>query len=56
MKTLCTILIVILTIVLGRWIIIQKYWFFDITTSFYFMFLTGIFSYGVYKILEFFEE
>jgi hypothetical protein len=56
MKTLCTILIVILTVVLGRWIITLGGIDYKVLIKLYPMFVIGVFSYGVYKILESFEK
>ncbi len=58
MKTLCTILIIILTIVLGRWLITicesnaLNYFIW----TFYKIAILAVFSYGVYKILEEFDN
>lgn len=56
MKTFATILVVIFTVVLGRWIIDLKGFTFEFLMSIYSAAFIGVFSYGVYKILESFED
>lgn len=56
MKKLTTFLIVILTIVLGRWLITLNGFLGGLFMSLYSMFFIGVFSLGVYLILESFEE
>ena len=56
MKIFTTILVVILTIILGRWFITCEGLAFEVLTKLLSMFFIGIFSYGIYKILESFEE
>jgi hypothetical protein len=53
MKTLTTILIVILTIILGNFLILKDLWLLQRLFSCLFL---GVFSYGVYKILESFDN
>ena len=52
MKTFTTLLIVILTVVLGRWLITFDSFLGGLSMNLYSMFFIGVFSYGVYKILE----
>ena len=56
MKTFTTILIVILTIVLGNWIATLKGVQYEFTMPIFMFFFLGLFAYGVYKILEDFEN
>lgn len=56
MKTLTTILIVILTIILGRWFLTFEGIPLEIFMPIYSSVFIGVFSYGVYKILENFEK
>lgn len=56
MKELTTVLIVILTIVLGRWILTFEGLALKILMRIYSMFFVGVFGYGIYKILEYFEK
>ena len=57
MKTFTTILIVILTVVLGRWLTtteptVTR----EILMGIYSVAFITVFSYGIYKILEYFEK
>ena len=56
MKTLTTILIVILTIILGRWLLTFHGIPFEIFMPIYSAVFIGVFAYGVYKILESFDN
>lgn len=53
MKTFATILIVILTIILGRYLVSNSYY---ILLRMYSGIFILIFGYGVYKLLEYFED
>jgi len=53
MKTFTTILIVILTIILGNYLIRNN---FEILCRIYGSTFISVFGYGVYKILEYFEK
>lgn len=56
MKKLTVGLITILAVVLGRWILTLEGFPLNFLMVFYSATFMGIFSYGVYKILESFEE
>lgn len=53
MKTFMTILIVILTIILGNYLIKNN---FETLSRIFSIAFVSIFGYGVYKILEYFEK
>lgn len=53
MKTFTTILVVILTVILGGYLVNNNY---VILLRVYSVVFISIFSYGVYKLLEYFED
>lgn len=56
MKIFTTILVVILTIVLGRWFLTFDGLTLTILMRLFSMFFVGVFGYGIYKILGNFEN
>lgn len=57
MKKFTTILIVILTVVLGRWLTAtEPSMVREVFLSIYSATFITVFSYGIYKILEYFEK
>ena len=56
MKTFTTILIVILTTILGNWIITLKRVQYEFAMPIFMFFFVGFFAYGVYKTLEDLEK
>lgn len=53
MKTFTTILIVILTIILGRYLVINE---FKLLLKIYSSTFICIFGYGIYNIIKYFED
>lgn len=57
MKTFTTILIVILTIILGRYFVINiNNRFIEIIFNIYYSIFICIFGYGIYNIIKYFED